>query len=678
MPSVLISAWITLVLVAYLGPIRFAPERIFSAFTTQGLGWTWSAALGAWAGHAGRVAAAALAAAAAWGTGRRACSVLRIRESAWLAAYPAGLVLLGLLGLGMGLVGLARSMPLGAVLAGAIAAGLMTRPRRRSFSLPAMTPDRLAWIVAGAVVLINLPMALAPEVTYDALAVHLGAPAEFLKLGRLVRLDHVMYADLPLVLEMNYLFAMALGGDGAAKLLHFLLGIAAIAAVGRLAHRLLPGPSAGRDDRSSGAWAMGFLAATPGLATLMGRANVDLGVMVLTTAGAFWLVRNRSRAGMLFAGLLLGGATSVKLTGGYGVVAGLVVAALSGQAGQPALIFLAGAAAAYLPWLTKTWLLTGNPVYPFGWLLLGGCGWSLRNAAIFHQDVQGQTAANLEYVDPLAQLAVPWLLVMKDRITAGALGPFVLMFLPIVAMAPPLRARRAVRRLGVMAGVVALCWFTTSRDPRFLLPAWPMMCALAAVALTALSGPAGRFSRTAAAVVIVLTLPFEAASLWYSFSPGPVLWGAIARERYAGKIIEPKDRYVPMALAATTACPPGRRVLMVGEVKGAWIGPRVLYPTMPDTPQIEDWVRASPSIDRLMVRLRQADVGLVFFESGEVAYWRRQFGHYLLTPREDGLLNTLWARLHPLIWTGQPNPLVIFEVVPPGHRPPARSGIPKR
>jgi len=678
--SYLVFCWAVLVLANYLPAFRFPPGRIISVFTTQGIGVSAGGVLAALSGHAGRILAALLVLFAARGAGMKACAVLGVRESGWLAAVPLGLVLLGSGGLGLGMAGLVKTVPLWAVLLGALAcfAG-GTRDfhggmPRRPFG-PASAMDRFAVIVTIAVSLAALPLALAPEVTYDALAYHIGAPVEYLKIGRIVRLEHNMYTDLPLVLQMDYLFAVAVGGDGAAKILHFMLGLAGILAAARLGARLVPGTSAAGDGDTRGAvWSASFLAATPFIAFLMMRANVDLGVLYLTTAGAFWMLSPGGRRFVLLAGVLLGGAAAVKLTGGYGVFAGAAVCLLSWRATgakrvESAIFLLAGAALPLAPWLAKTWLMTGNPVYPFGFGFLGGFGWTGENAAIYNLDMSGPTSFNLQYPDAPAWLAAPWLMVMHDRGSDAALGPFALVFIPVLVLLPVSRVSGAIRRLGLFAGVYWLCWFATARDPRFFLPAWPTVCALAAAAILKLAGPAGALLRAVSIMLIALAPAYDSATAWAKFGPGPVFWGAITRERYAECLIPPSDRYVPLAREAGTFTPPGRRVLVVGEVKNAWITAPALGQSMHDTPHLMAWVRESPSAERLAIRFRQANVGTVFYNAGEVAYFRRQFGQYALTSRQETVLRVFWAaRLKPVRWLKTLPATVLYTVVPPGTR----------
>ncbi len=654
--------WTALVLCLYLGPVRFDPARVLAGWSTQGLGIGpgLPAALG---GHlrAGLAATVVLVTIVwggkttgrVWGTG-----------TTRLAGFGLGLMTLGAAGLGLGLAGLIRGgVPAGLAVAAALLA--VIRGRRWIAELPdriartigrASGGERFAAALALATALAALPAALAPEVTYDALAVHLGAPLEWLKAGKLVRLDRVMYADLPLLAPMLYLFALPLGGDGAAKLVHFGLGLVGIAAGGRLAARI-------GCDRTTSGWAVAIMAATPFVATLMLRANADLGVLCLVAAAAQGVIAApASRRSALLAGCLAGGAASMKLTGGYAVIAALAVAGMAGRRKIVAgAAVLAGACAALVPWLTRTWLATGNPVYPFlhGWL--GGAGWTAENGAMLLQDIQGENYGNVVFDGPWASAATPWLVTAKDRLADAALGPFALILIPLLLLGG--RPARGARRLAVFAAVFAGCWAATSRDPRFLLPVWPALAALAAASLGGLAGRTGAAVRAGLAGVMILTPPFIAERAGKSFNTGPVVWGAITRQRYAESIIPPAQRFVPLALQLNALNPGRRPVVVVANVKGAWIAGRALYQSMPDTPHLVAWVRGVSTVDRLAIRFRQAGAAFVFYDAGAVTYFMEQFGQYRLTARERAVLAGFWSsRLVPLRWFTEPPVMLVYRV----------------
>jgi 4-amino-4-deoxy-L-arabinose transferase-like glycosyltransferase len=62
-----------------------------------------------------------------------------------------------------------------------------------------------------------------------------------------------------------------------------------------------------------------------------------------------------------------------------------------------------------LPWYIKTWLYTGNPVYPFFYNLFGGRYWNAENAALYSGD---QARFGIDKT-PVSLLLGPWQVTME-------------------------------------------------------------------------------------------------------------------------------------------------------------------------------------------------------------------------------------------------------------------------
>lgn len=647
--SALLLLWSAFTFVNYWPPFRFAPWQAWQAFTPQGLPVALPDAWAALLGHAHRAVIAVLVIFAARGMGKRFRLLMNARREPWLAAFPFGVVLLGLVGLGFGLTGLVYAPILWPTAVACFLAGGRPGDLR-------VIPVGTSWTIRVVLVVLFLPAfagALAPEVTYDALAYHVGAPALYVSLHKIVRLDHMMFTDFPLTVQMSYLFAAGLGGGpGAARLVHWLLGIACVGAAARVAWSF--------GGRHAAAWAAVLLAATPFVTTQMMKANVDLGVMLLTAAGAAWLLRARSARAAALAGLCLGGAADIKLTGGLGVAAGGVVMLMCAR-WLPA--YALGAAAAMAPWMIKNYLLCGDPVYPFlnGWF--HGPGWTAENDAMYRLDMTGPTSFNLQYPHGVDRLAGIWQMIMHDRGGEAAFGPYALAILPsLLLFAPGVRAAAGrlgvgsvpvavlprmasvLNRLAVFVGVYWILWVLAARDPRFFLPAWPAVCALTAAALGRIPGRPGLLVRWGCAAGFFFTPGFTAAVAYRTMNPGPVIWGAIPRGFYEARLIPPADRLVPLLRAVNDALPDARAVLVVGDVKAPGLRARPLYPSMFDTPHLTAWLRESASAGRLAVKFRQAHADAVVFNPGGAVYLRAQFGHFTWTDRERRVLGAFWER----------------------------------
>ncbi len=543
-----------------------------------------------------------------------------------------GLALLGGAALGGGLLGLAFTPAAWVLLVAGLAAG--GKPRSLG-PLPPGLP-RPALFLAGAALLPPLVVALAPEITYDALAYHLGAPVEYLKVHRIVRLEGMFFSDFPLGLQMSYLLALAAGGgDGAAKLVHWALGLAAVGAAARLGECAC--------GRRGAAWAAVLAACTPFLAAQMMRANVDLGAQLGVATGVLVLLRRRGTGAAVAAGLCMGAAAGFKLTAGIGAVAGLVLLA-GGRGGiRAAAAYGAAVAVPLAGWLARAWLTTGNPVYPFLPGFLDGLGWGAENARAYRLDMTGPTSFNVQYPLPTSRLAAPWLMVMHDAGSEAAWGPFILATLPLAVLLPGALGP-ASRRLGLFSLVYWAAWFVLARDPRFFLPALPALSAFIASLLASTGGVAATILRCALAAAALFTPLWSAHIAYVRFSPGAAVWGTVPRAVYVERLVPPPG-FIAMARFVSANASPGSRVLVVGDVKGWEVRPRVLYQSMFDTPRITTAVRECASAVRMAVWMRQRNVGTVIYNPGGAGFLRSQFGHYDYTPRERGVLRDFWRRL---------------------------------
>ncbi len=641
MPAVvpaLALAWGALVFANYWPAFGLAPAEVVRAFSWQGLPVPAGMVVDAVTGHLARALVAGMVVLCLGAAGRRAGRWIG-GGSGWLDAVPLGLGAFGAVILGAGLTGV---MVPGVLLAAGILL-VLGRPRARR-ARTGGPPGIPGWalVVVAAAALAALPGALAPEVTYDALAYHLGAPEAWLKLHRIVHLDRMMFSAFPLAPQMAYLLALgAGGGDGAAKLLHWGLGLGSAAAAARLGMRLA--------GRAGAGWAAALFAATTLVTTAMMKANVDLAVTWCAASAAFHLLRVGEGRAAALAGALTGTAAACKLTGGYAVVAAAGALLLVAPRRPRAAFLLAAAATLPLvPWLARAWLDTGDPVYPFLAPLLGSHEWTAENAAIYRRDMTGGTSFNLQYAGIASWAGWPWAMVMHDRGGEAALGPFALALGPLVLCLPGAgrrvpAARTGVRRLAGFAGLHLLLWAATARDPRFCLGAWPALCALSGAVLVAVPGGAGAVLRGACGAGIAWAPLFAAAVGFRTLNPGPVAWGAVSREAYRDRMIPPPGRYSPWAGAASALTPPGGRVLIVGDVKAVLVRPVARSQSLFDTPHLVAWLREARDAGRLAVRFRQAGIATVLYNAGGVHYLHEQFGEYALDPRQTALLRGFWA-----------------------------------
>jgi len=396
--------------------------------------------------------------------------------------------------------------------------------------------------------------AMAPEISPDGIAYHLGLPFEYTRLGRFPdRID--FYGMLPQGMEMLFTMAFAFGRHSAAKLVELGFLAATPTLLLRTARRL------GLPDR---AWlvAAAFYFCAP-VTGLTGASSYNEAALVFFTLAAFYLLLVWRDTGERWylpaAGLAAGFCYAIKIPGAMVLAgAGLWVAVGGGARRWRGLALLAaGALPSVAPWLVRNAVVAGNPLAPLGNALFPN--------PYFHVLRERILAADLADYGHVAPLDVPWQLAFGDRLT-GTFGPL-LLALPLMVLAWRSRAARLAMAAAV---VLALPWFS-NQGARFLMPSM----ALAGLALgAALAGAwRGRAAWAAVALQAIVCWP-QALNLWQPDSTFRLQRFPLA----AALRIEPQARYlareVPEYQVARTiekSTPNDARIFSFGPVANAYL-----------------------------------------------------------------------------------------------------------
>ena len=375
--------------------------------------------------------------------------------------------------------------------------------------------EGIAAASAVAAVAVVLELAAFPTLAWDEAVYHLRLPALYLREGRFAAPRFLFCAHWPQGMEMLYAVALLLRGPALAKLLHAACGIVLAFETYRLARRASP-PAA----------AMGaalLVAASPLVLWEARTAYVDLAVALYVLLAFGALLRagedEQRRAHLLLAGVFLGFAAGVKLTAWTGALAlgalWLIHAlrrrerrreALPGLVliGLPALVVAA-------PWHLKSWIETGNPVYPLLYSVFGGADWSADLAAratAWNQGIgMGRSPADFALL-PLRVFALGGK--GYDRFD-GELGVY---WLAVAAFAVWAGRRSRLARWSLAAGALLfVLWAAGPQQARFLLPLLALLALAAAAAVGERSHADGwrrlrqAFALAASALVVVAAAP---------------------------------------------------------------------------------------------------------------------------------------------------------------------------
>jgi hypothetical protein len=233
----------------------------------------------------------------------------------------------------------------------------------------------IAWVVAlSPALLMATLVALTPSLDPDGLAYHLTVPKRWLDSGHLDYLPTYPVAVAPMGLELLFAWAMVFAGDSAAKCVHLVLGLLAVAAIYLAGKRL-------RGHMTGAVAATLFLVGPAGAAVNLGCAYLEGGAALATAGAALaWLIwfQTDSRGFLRVAALLAGIAVSFKINAALfpvalGALCLLTLYERRREANLPqpfmgaiySLIPLVPfVAVPVIPWFTRAFILTGNPFYP--------------------------------------------------------------------------------------------------------------------------------------------------------------------------------------------------------------------------------------------------------------------------------------------------------------------------
>ncbi|HBY94679.1 MAG TPA: hypothetical protein DEP84_12085 [Chloroflexi bacterium] len=377
--------------------------------------------------------------------------------------------------------------------------------------------DRLWQTIVLLAVLLAFIAALAPEIEYDALWYHLWLPKQWLEAGRPVDFIPEIISLYPLTWEFIFGAGFVLGGSVAAKLLHFACLPLTGLLVSQWARRFMP--------RVSPWLAVAFFVTIPTVLWEASTAYVDLALTLHSGLALYALLRyaeGRRWQWLMFGALNLGLALATKHTALF--VLALAMAGLAfwlwreehrlRKALGPAVLLGMLSLMLPLPWYLRSWLASGNPIFPYLYPVFGAMPPQRWDAVA----EQRWTIYKVSFGRPMTVrtlLTLPWDMTVHAARYGGTLGPIFLLLLPALA----LRRRHARTTPWLIAYAVSylILWASPvgTSQMRLLLPVTPVLALLAAEAFKRLSlilrGSGGRWGVVAihslVAVLLLLNLP---------------------------------------------------------------------------------------------------------------------------------------------------------------------------
>jgi len=318
-----------------------------------------------------------------------------------------------------------------------------------------------------------------PRFSFDLLAYHLMMPKRYLAHHGIVPFENLFF-NMPHNMELLYTLALAGGGTVAVKLLSFQYHLLNLAGLLGFARRRL-------STGMSGVLALLYIAGS-NVQRHMEIAHLEPGMACFLFYAFLLLLEwiDRRRLGALLVCCAMGGwLMGCKYTVwpyAFGLFAAVLFSIFSAPGDKKTKTRRVLAACtvwplAVIPWLVKSWIITGNPLYPALYGLWDGKWWSAFLAEQFHWrtftyfwEGPGSMASKLGRC-----LTLPWQLATShDRY-----GRYSAALIALFVTAPFLPATYRSRwgrcaLIATLAGYLGWVMFPGD-EPRYLMPLIPLM-----------------------------------------------------------------------------------------------------------------------------------------------------------------------------------------------------------
>jgi hypothetical protein len=381
---------------------------------------------------------------------------------------------------------------------------------------------------------------------FDALLYHLAQPASVLRDGGLHPIDIPQFW-FPNLTENVFLWALALGSERAAQIIHFGWGTLSALLLWRWAVKVW--------SIEIGRKTLLLLAAIPSLPMLASWAYADLALVFYAIAALYTLAffeSTKSSAWLRIAGVMAGLAMTTKYTSfTVPLSCGVLILYWQRKSFSKALLYAAQFSMITLiiaaPWYVRNEIFMGNPFYPF---VFGGRYWDA-----FRAEWYSGAGTGIGW-NPLQIFLLPLNVILGYRdqnFFDGRLGPLFLILAPFAFWILFTRSRQdsdqglSLQAIGIFSAVTFAAWtfgvINSSHlwQARLLLPGlipFSIPAALGWDRLNAFDTSRFRisfFANVMIVIIIALTV-FENGMFVLQRNPLAVAFGLQSRESYIARV----------------------------------------------------------------------------------------------------------------------------------------------
>lgn len=293
--------------------------------------------------------------------------------------------------------------------------------------------------------LISLIFSLTPAMDWDSLNYHLNIPNRYVRGHAMSPVRFILPSYMPQNIHMLYTLGILCQDFVLAKNINYAIGLLLILHVYIFTKRLF-------NDQVMSLIAAYIMLFTPDVIHVLGLSYIDLGLGLFYMLSVDLILRwyeSGERKWLTAGGAFLGLAVGSKFTvimGAMPLFAGVLALSLYRErknlrsAALNVTCFAALFLATLAPWLIRSLMLTGNPVYPLLYSLLGGVNFTDDLNARWNEYTATKFGFGRSIMD---YLLLPWNVTVKGKVTFESFGsivsPLWLIFIPFIAFMTRIR-----------------------------------------------------------------------------------------------------------------------------------------------------------------------------------------------------------------------------------------------
>jgi len=505
--------------------------------------------------------------------GRRVLiSVFKCRFNSFLeeafVAFGLGMGIIGLMVLYIGLIGLLHRWIIVAVLA-LLSLVLMKDIRyviSKTLGLLKSIPtlrfssfEKISLIFITFVWGFTLIGSLGPLLGMDALSYHIRDPKLFIEAHRITCIPYTRDSLWPFQIQMLYTLGLILKGPVLSKLFHFGFGIFSIIGIYSLCRRYLP--------RVNSIFASTVFALIPAIFTVTTYAYTELAttfyVISIFYLFFMWLDKKDMKwfcLSAVFCGFLMG----IKITSAPVVAIFLILYLFNVIRKKKVVksvlyslsVFAVLFAAVCGVWYVRSWLILGNPIFPFASYIFG---YGYPEDRLRYHLIAGLGLSPISYIRMLWPLTL-----YPDKFGGESIGPIFLIFLPAVIFLR--RPSRFIKYILFIALAMYTAWFFTFQYTRFLSSTLPFLSILVSYVVFNICNRDRIICKVSKITVVLIFMYSAVLSVYHNIGKVPVVLGFENRKDYLVK----HERSYSMAEYINDNLLLESKILVLGE-------PRLFY-----------------------------------------------------------------------------------------------------